>query len=315
MNKIKIEFELNVPSGSMVFSDSLPEFQIFGSFDTNTEDGLKKQTMAMARIGCAHGFVGNSCPRVYRVDDKTILVANVPVDEETGEPKNTPGEYLAQIITDLWWYSFVDAEEYERRGGKKHNGFGFGRIKVRPGVYKFSHALRTNDNDNELRVYAIITWVREPDPIKDYLKEFRELNLTTEQIINHMLKQWPNMYTGDDAIIRAADYIFCVSGTGGDWHPNGFIQYDPDTPIEPVDLVVLIFDKVFNWYPLCEYSALVQAANGEFGLNPSFAKLAKNVARCIVKHGGVSSVCSVKDNHKNQALAIECLEKLEARYP
>lgn len=302
---LKIEFELNVPSGSMIFSDSLPGFRIFGDFDINTKNGLIKQTMAMARIGCAHGFVGNSCPGVYRVDDKTLIVASVPFDECAGKSKNSPGEFLGTIVTDLWWYSFADGGEYERRGGIKEGDCG--KIKVRPGVYKFSHALSGPRNYNRLYIYAKITWIRKPDLVKDYLKEFRETNFTAGQVIAHELRLWPYLYNGENTVMQVANHIFCVIGGGGDWHPNGFVQYDPDIPKETAELTIPVFDKPFPWYPLCEYSALVKAADGQIHLNSSFAALAKNIARCMATHESTES-------HARR-IAVKCLKKLNEKYP
>lgn len=303
--KAKIEFELNVPSGSMVFSDSLPGFRIFGDFDVNTKDGLIRQTMAMARIGCAHGFVGNSYPGVYRIDDKTLVVANVPFNEDTGEPQNYPGEFLGTIITDLWWYSFADGDEYNRRCDAKKGDVT--KIKVLPGVYKFSHLLPLKREYGKPYVHATITWIREADPLEDYLKEFREKNFTAGQVIAHELKRWPDLYSGENAVMQVANHIFCVIGGGGDWHPNGFVQYDPDMPKETNEIPIPVFDKVFPWYPLCEYSALIKAANGEIHLNSSFATLAKNIARCMATHEpmGISL----------RRIAAKYLKKLNERYP
>ena len=107
-----IEFELNVPSGRIVVANDLRDlFDVPGDFDINHRLGTIKQTLAMARIGCAHGFVGNSCPGVYRVDENTLAIASVPVDDDTDEPINPPGERVGGICTDLWWYSIVDADE------------------------------------------------------------------------------------------------------------------------------------------------------------------------------------------------------------
>lgn len=315
-----IEFELNVPSGELVYTDDLrPLFDIVGDYDINWRLGLIKQSLAMAKIGCAHGFVGNSCPGVYRVNDTTLAVASVPIDDDADEPINPPGEQVGSICTDLWWYSFVDAEEYERRGGTKEDQVN--RLKVHPGVYKFSHKLRRDDSD-ETFVYATLTWIREPDPVKDYLKEFREANFTAGQVIAHEIARWPTLYGGKDAIMAAADHIFCVNGGGGNWHPNGFVQYDPDMPKDTPDMEISKFDKPYHWYPLSEYSAIVVAAGlgkdrERLYLNPSFAVLARNILECMIRHGSMPPQIPAwqKRGDPNLALAQQCLVRINELYP
>ncbi|KKL57029.1 hypothetical protein LCGC14_2239470, partial [marine sediment metagenome] len=102
-----IEFELNVPSGQIVATDDLrPLFDILGDYDINTDEGCRLTTLAYEQIGCAHGFVGNSCPGIYKQGNKYII-ANGGHDRD--------GEQVGSIGTDLWWYSIVDADEFKRR--------------------------------------------------------------------------------------------------------------------------------------------------------------------------------------------------------
>lgn len=314
-----IEFELNVPSGEMVYADDLREFfNILGDYNINCRLGLTKQSTAMAKIGCAHGFVGNSCPGVYRVDDNTFAIANVDEDDDSGEPINPPGEQVGSICTDLWWYSFVDADEYERRGGKKDDSVD--RLKVRPGVYKFSHNLRNGRGDRTF-VYATFTWAREPDPVQDYLKEFREADFTAGQVIANQMERWPTLYYGEDAAMAAANHFFCVNGGGGNWHPNGFVQYDPDMSKDTVGVEIPHFDKPYHWYPLSEYSAIVAAVGlsadkARMHLNPSFVALARNVLQCMIKHGTIPPRISSWEERgdPNVELAKQCLVRLNELY-
>jgi hypothetical protein len=308
-----IEFELNVPSGELVYADDLRHaFDILGEYDINARLGLIKKTRAMAKIGCAHAFVGNSCPTVYRNDENTLTVAYFSDDREL----SSLWEEVGSITTDLWWYSFVDAEEYKRRGGKDTDDVN--RLKVKPGVYKFLHHLPEEYDD--YFVFATIKWVREPDPVKDYLKESREANFTAGQVIAHMIKKWPTLYNGPDAVVAAANSIFCVYGGGGDWHPNGFVQYDPDMPVDTPDMEIGTFDRPYCWMPMCEYSALVAAAGlspqkGLIHLNPSFVALARTMLECMIKHGTTPMSCSEQKGDPNLELAKQCLAALNERYP
>lgn len=123
-------FVLNVPSGKMVFADSLPGFETLGDFDVNTVEGKMKQTMAMAEIGCAHAYVGNSCPSIYRVNFKKFIVAEVGWTKKTGRKLPGPGKDVGSITTDLWWYSFADLQEFVRRS--KRDPAKYQQMKVTP---------------------------------------------------------------------------------------------------------------------------------------------------------------------------------------
>ena len=290
--------ELNVPSGEMVFSDGLPGFFVPGEYEVNTEAGTINKTKAMERIGCAYGYVGNSCPIVYRIDGRNLLVAAIMSERRKNKPKK-----IAQIVTDHWWYGFADAVEFERRTGLKRTEYD--RVAVNPGVYRFTHML---PGESDARIYAKIAWVREPDPVKDYLAEYRTMNFTAGQVIRDMMLRWPRLFEGPNALMRAATHIICTMDGGRFWHANGFPQFNPDIFPEIEDMEIPVFDQPFDWYPMYEECALVRAANEEIHFNPSFASLAKNVARCIIKHGS--------GRHTgNPKIAQECLEKLDILYP
>jgi hypothetical protein len=152
-----VEFELNVPSGRMVFSGMLLGFEVEKGARTNTLEEEVEKINEVARNGCASAYIGNSCPGVYRVNDGKLIVARMRIDRNH-KLKRGPGEYLGQIVTDCDVYCFADAGEYERRGSL---GLNPREIKVLPGVYKFFHtSLRPKDSTF---VFARITWLREPD--------------------------------------------------------------------------------------------------------------------------------------------------------
>lgn len=157
----RYEFELNVPSGVMVFADSLPGYDVEFELDRGDQADDKGLSLAYAAIGCARGFVGNSCPGIYRKDNDTILVAATEYDDD-GEEKNIPGDRLGSITTDYWSYSFADQADFHRRNGVDHR---FKSIDVRPGVYRFEHTLVDRVIYDELFIFARITWIREPDPV------------------------------------------------------------------------------------------------------------------------------------------------------
>ena len=315
---ISLSFELNVPSGVMVVANDLrPEFKVLGDYDINTRMGCVKQSLAMAKQGCAHAFVGNTCPGVYKVGKDKFVIANPIYDEKRDKtvlPKNW--EEVASICTDLWWYSIVDADKFKRRGLKF--GEGIDKVNVRPGVYKFTHfrhLLDFDDSSGKKVIFSEVQWVRPPDPVIDYMGGFMKMSFTAGQVIYNHITQWPTLYKGANGIQRVADHIFCVNGGGGDWHPNGFVQYDPDMPANSPEVPIPQFDQPYHWYPLSEgYCALDRAATGKLNLNLSFAALAKNVLRCIIKHGSRSSR-NKKEDRNSRKLAEKFLKNIDKLYP
>ena len=163
-NGIRLLFELNVPSGVMVVANDLrPHFDTKDSYDINTVFGCVQKTKAMAKIGCAHAYVGNTCPGMYRTgkDRFTIAASGFKDDNEIGPD----GELVASIVTDLWWYSIVDADDYDRRDCT--DKYAVERVEVRPGVYRFTHFahLKTwKEETDRPTIYTNIRWVRKPDP-------------------------------------------------------------------------------------------------------------------------------------------------------
>ena len=333
------DFELNVPSGRMVVANDLrPLFDFVGDYDINTCVGCMKHPLAMAENGCAQGFVGNSCPGVFRLDKNRLTIAVTGSGEEDDDgnideddPRLTPpGEHVAGICTDLWWYSIVDHDEFVRRAGEEtlddHNAE---TVDVKPGVYRFRHLFHSIERDSpHQQTYTEIEWVREPDPVRDFKAERLAFHLTAGQVVAESLSKYPSLHHGPDAIRSVADHIFCTIGGGGDWHENGFVSYNPDIRPDAPEVDIADFSGRYPWYPLSEkYSALCIAA-GLYGsplyLNKSFRALAFNVAMCIVDHGvELGRFGATKEDEdaekvqarKTEQLAERCLRGLAKLYP
>lgn len=308
---IDLTFELNVPSGKMVVSDRLRKFSVLGDFNVNTLMGKIKQTKAMENIGCAHAFVGDSYPSLYKVGPDRYVIGN------PGYGKRAPGKELTEISTELWWYSITDHDEYFRRNEAIDPDTAI--VSVKPGVYKFTHHVYSFDFEDDLEseeptIYANIEWVRPPDEIRDFRTEYLKLNYTAGQIIHRSMAEYPDLYHGPDAIQGVANHIFCVIGGGGSWHENGFVVYDPDMSANEPEVEIPAFSKQYWWYHLSdEYSALALAAKGKINLNPSFAALAKNILRCMLEYGAEPP--PEMDEMLNPWYIQTCLDAIETRYP
>ncbi len=126
--------DLPVPSGKLVVANDLrrlfdDEYEevVLGEngkgwgFDINTVAGCRQVFETYGLLGMAHGYVGNTCPDMYRIDENTLTLSTIKCDAETWDQieAEVPGESVAGVCTDLWWYSIMDYDEYVRRAGEK----------------------------------------------------------------------------------------------------------------------------------------------------------------------------------------------------
>jgi hypothetical protein len=285
------EWELNVPSGKLVVANDLREwFPSDESHDVNTLIGVHLTTLAYAKIGMAHGFVGNTCPSVYREGDRLVVGSHLEEtwDEEKDDYVDNPepcpwGDAVASICTDLWWYSIVDHDELSRRVPHYTPNMTLEDaleqatvVSVRPGVYKFRQEQGINDDENVVE-YVTFSWVREPDAVRDYLGEERAKSYTAVEVLVEQCLSWPTLYLGmssqelhdrsaavtawarktpeemAQALAHAADQIMCVLGGGIQWHENGFprCSVSDDARRFAAELGKLPpFDFETHWYPL-----------------------------------------------------------------
>lgn len=323
-----IEFELNVPSGKIVAADDLRAwFKIYGSFYVNYPIECERTSKAYENIGCAHAMVGNTCPDVFKITDEKFCIASIRSEDDL------PGTVVASITTDLWWYSLVDYDEFMRRSSTTPEEHGLDVFDVQPGVYRFRHFTHDRkaipDRDADRVIFAEFERVRDPDPIRNFIGETNAMNFTAGQIIAKLMKNYPTLYSSDDAgAQRVADHIFCTIGGGGHWHPNGFVMYKPNMQPHDPEVDIPQFDGLYKWYPLSrDYAALVKAAGiaerCPYGddekfpdrLNDSFVKLAFNVARCITKWGALpTSPDYVKSCIETWHIAQDALAGLAKKY-
>jgi len=293
-------WELNVPSGKLVIENGLsnwfplPEGDL--DCDINTIIGCREYSQLHAAIGLSFGFVGNTCPSVVEGEKKdSYRIANGSSEKE-----------LANICTDLWWYSICDYEELERRLEKfgDHGDRGMSQftvIDVKPGVYQFNHYDEADCHATEV-LFADFAWVREPGPVKDFLGECSELpEVNPHAYVQRQCQQWPTLYgkTGsypyDEVPVpweqmseedqhhsweRVANQIFFTLGGGTSWHENGFPAEKVAKDV--VDIEPPSFRYQVNWYPFSKgYGGLF----GDVKLSNSFARLAFRCLESIISFG------------------------------
>lgn len=257
------EWELNVPSGKLAIANDLREwFPTDEGGDLNTIFGIHLTILAYADVGMSHGFVGNSCPGVYRNDENKFTIGSYlktfwdpETERETPNPVPCPwGKRVGGITTDLWWYSIADYDELKRR--VKHytpgktlkdvlQGEGVKVLKVKPGVYKFRMD-HTAPRTGPIVEYTTFEWVRGPDPLVDYLGLEESKSVTALEYLIENCLSWPTLFMDlgsrdredrpsmirrwlelTDAqrcasLARAADHLMVVIGNAVDWHEKGF---------------------------------------------------------------------------------------------
>lgn len=184
MNRSEIENQLvqvalEIPSGEIVFNDSLNEaFPEKTPYYINELKGVKQTILFYGNLKLLHGFVGNSSPSIYKHNDKIYLGSK----SDENSPL-IPGTKVGQISTDLWWYSLADRAEYLRRGGSKKTPF----FTVTPGRYILKHRLSSNGWEMNDRVYATLELSEAPvenTPLPEETMRETFLNLMPDKYKN-----------------------------------------------------------------------------------------------------------------------------------
>lgn len=335
------EWELNVPSGKIVVANDLREwFQPESDgHDINKRIGTHLQTLEYAKVGMSHGFVGNTCPGIYRNGEDKFVIGNYQDEIWTGKdyvpnPEPAPwGEEVAGIITDLWWYSIVDLDEMERRFAHYNPDADFQEflsdsyvhvVDVKPGVYKFVHPQGTN-RDAQLVEFATFEWVRDPDPVQDFLGEHMKQEWNASEVVLQSIMNWPTLYRPErdpeqkfenyedrlsweemseeqrmHALAGASGQIMCTLGNGVDWHEKGFPRGHISEEVVALAAEfgdIPLFEGRRGWYPISEGYGMCLAAgvvnpnnvytrhNEPVHYAPSFVRLALNILRNMVLYG------------------------------
>lgn len=179
-NGIATVTQVTFSSGQIIVSDSLrPVYDWdqheddFASY--NSSLGQHQAITHMASIGCAFGYVGNTCPSLYRTGNDTYAIACAPWSEDDDEEIVPDGwTDLASICTDLWAYSiadftdwsvkilrWVDQGENSTEMVKRHRQFTdrLGNstvVDIEPGTYRFTchSAEKSFDSDANGAIFA-----------------------------------------------------------------------------------------------------------------------------------------------------------------
>lgn len=104
----------------------------YESFDINTTKGMIECSQFYADKGLLHGFVGNSCPTLYYSKEEETIIIGCPHDEDYNPIlPNDSYKKLANICTDLWWYSICDVTRLPDYDYEVH--------ELTPGTWQLEH--------------------------------------------------------------------------------------------------------------------------------------------------------------------------------
>lgn len=189
----EIVFNLHVPSGRVIVSDSLHpvydigwERAVAGRPGYNSVAGQALYSQQMAAIGCAYGPVLNDDPSLIQVADGRYVIACLDEDAEPGQEHHLDGQRLATIRTALWAYSIADYDDWLTRlrswrttatPGPRYRSLidwfdegaaltalplGYAAVALPSGTYRFTHhgGVRGFDMTASPLIYADIEKIR-----------------------------------------------------------------------------------------------------------------------------------------------------------
>jgi len=162
----EISVLLNVPSGKLAVANDLRRFyRLIDDHDMTSFSGMQKIMRSYERIGLAFGFIGNTCPSLFRTDSRHLAIG-VKGDRDGRRNVNPVDRTraVAHICTDLWWYCICDLDDLlTRSGGKIPEDVTV--VSVEPGVYRVRHRLLDHEDYRAALVFARIDRIRKPDPV------------------------------------------------------------------------------------------------------------------------------------------------------
>lgn len=300
---------LNVPSGYMVAGNDFRRgFRVIGDYNINKTIGIMSTIKQYADVGLAHGFVGNTCPSINKINLSSFVLGC------DGDKKKMKGKSVGGICTDLWWYSIADKDEWERRFGKKINEVDDDvfLVKCKPGLYEFNYIYHLVDHEDykNPQVFVEINKIGPATEIKDYKSEWDSLNFTAEQIFHHYFRTKSDFYGNPENFPEDHCYAKSVAknyetvyplgphqdewsyyfladiilhGLPEGWHKNGWACDVPEIPYNEPEIKIPVFNKPFAWHGDGEYVCSIVQDGVE--LNPSFARLAFNILQSILRYG------------------------------
>lgn len=305
LDLIRMEFELNIPTGQMVFANDLRNyFPVHGEHNLNTLEGIKNTTQRYAKIGLAFPFVGtHKYISLYKENFKTYYIGTKTKNKNPVKKTRT----ISQIYCDLWWYSIADASLYSENGGKFNDAY---TIPCEAGVYKFTQFNLQNsfegiDFDG---LMGKIEKVRDPEKTK-IINPYFDLNLTAGQVIQYYIQNKQdvlgNCHHDENHLI--SHIVGMIFSQNEYYHPNGWMGNVLDYDL--IGMGEIAFNGPVFPYALDKNSLIFKIIFNDMRLNDSFRKLAISYFKAVLEHGYTTS-SEEKYLEFTKELAEEALKKL-----
>lgn len=159
----EFSMEIDIPSGKMVFANDLRRFYsdpphdrprgvgLTGSgYDLGTNVGTREESLVWAAAGMGYGYVGNSCPGIYKMGPNHFVIGRDGYELRDDGDVETPhaGKRIGTICTDLWWYSIGD-DDYLKTKGYKPNKTYDRIVTVTPGRFRITHRTHCWNGDRK----------------------------------------------------------------------------------------------------------------------------------------------------------------------
>lgn len=156
---------VSFPTGVVLFGDELLEERP-PELEEHRGSGVVWQRTGMkgaAKIDFAHGYCGNTCPTVYRREDRKELLVAMSGWGEDGEllPFWDGYEDVGTICTDLWWWTVVDESIVRAKAAELGCGvYEDGQTTVEPGLWRAVQRSHLEDRDDHTpTVHARLEWI------------------------------------------------------------------------------------------------------------------------------------------------------------
>jgi hypothetical protein len=160
LKKIKFEPFTTIfeTSGKIIVENDLRNYFNECDFDINKTKGIIKTMKHYANQKMLHGFVGNSCPSLFLSLKHNDLYIGAEYDNNKDKyilPDDTYKE-IANVCTDLWWYSIVDLE-YFRKKNPNVDVNNFQIVEIPAGKWELTHKYGISEKGyHENLPYAIM---------------------------------------------------------------------------------------------------------------------------------------------------------------
>ncbi len=210
-----IKFELNVPSGKIVFANDLRQwFKVAGSFFLDSDRNIRETTLRYAREEMAHcflqhwsGMTGSFAVREYGENLLEVVPRPMHLEgqDEQGRqkvfkrpPLRATARVLGEIPMQLWWWSAADYNQLKSRFDKEADFTNFLKsgavvVSVQPGNYRIVHSKLQRGKPGDQRV-AYRSQIRRIGGPREGNLGAEVVNIRAGQVVWNSIRKHPGLF-------------------------------------------------------------------------------------------------------------------------